>query len=57
MPIDSAFTYTCPLLDAWQIPYWRLMSDADLELIATMDAAAAATSRPAAVVTGFAFRP
>ena len=55
-PIDSAYTYTMPLLDAWGIPHWELMSDADLGVIETMDRKAAETSMPAAVVTGYAFR-
>jgi sulfopyruvate decarboxylase TPP-binding subunit len=57
VPIDSAFTYTEPLLGAWGIPSWHLMSDDDLGALAEMDRAAAATSSPAAVVTGYAFRP
>jgi sulfopyruvate decarboxylase subunit alpha len=56
-PIDSAYTYTEPLLGAWGIPCWHLMSDADLPVLATMDRTAEETSQPAAVVTGWAFRP
>lgn len=56
-PIDSAYTYTEPLLRAWGIPYWYLMNDADLGAIETMDRKAAESAMPAAVVTGFAFRP
>lgn len=56
-PIDSAYTYTEPLLAAWGIPWWPLMADEDLPVLATMDRTAAESSLPAAVVTGFAFRP
>ena len=56
-PIDSAYTYTEPLLGAWGIPFWQLMSDADLGTIEEMDRKAAEISMPAAVVTGYAFRP
>lgn len=57
MPIDSAYTYTEPLLDAWGIPHWHIMGDEDLPLLGVMDQKAAETSSPAAVVTGYAFRP
>jgi sulfopyruvate decarboxylase subunit alpha len=57
LPIDSAYTYTEPLLGAWGIPWWPVMSDDDLPALATMDRKAEATSLPAAVVTGWAFRP
>ncbi len=57
LPIDSAYTYTEPLLYAWGIPYWRMMGDEDLPVLERMDRAAAETSLPAAVVTGYAFRP
>jgi sulfopyruvate decarboxylase subunit alpha len=57
LPIDSAYPYTEPLLDAWQIPTRRAMSDADLDAIVEMDAVAAATSLPTAVLTGHGFRP
>lgn len=56
-PIDSAYTYTAALLAAWGIPWWRLMRDEDLPRLAEMDRTAAETSLPAAVVTGWAFRP
>ncbi len=56
-PIDSAYTYTEPLLSAWGIPYWRIMGDEDLPMLERMDRTAAETSLPAAVVTGYAFRP
>ena len=57
MPIDSAYTYTEPLLHAWGIPYWTMMGDEDLPMLERMDRTAAETSLPAAVVTGYAFRP
>jgi len=57
MPIDSAYTYTEPLLHAWGIPYWHLMGDEDLPMLERMDRTAAETSHPAAVLTGYAFRP
>jgi len=57
MPIDSAYTYTEPLLSAWGILYWRIMGDEDLPMLERMDRTAAETSLPAAVVTGYAFRP
>lgn len=57
VPIDSAYTYTEPLLAAWGIPSWRVMSDDDLPALAEMDRTAEETSLPAAVVTGWAFRP
>ncbi|MEK6711550.1 MAG: hypothetical protein AABZ64_13315 [Nitrospinota bacterium] len=56
-PIDSAYTYTEPLLSAWGVPHWHLMRDEDLSLLDTMDRTAGETSLPAAVVTGFTFRP
>lgn len=57
IPIDSAYPYTEPILDAWQIPYGRLMSDTDLGSLREMDQMAEKTSRPAAVVAGWRFRP
>jgi len=57
LPIDSAYSYTEPLLSAWGIPYWPIMGDEDLPLLERMDRTAAETSRPAAVVTGYTFRP
>jgi sulfopyruvate decarboxylase TPP-binding subunit len=57
LPIDSAYPYTEPLLDAWGIPHRRLMGDEDLGVFPEMAAMAAETSRPAAVVYGFGFRP
>jgi sulfopyruvate decarboxylase TPP-binding subunit len=57
LPIDSAYPYTEPLLDAWGIPHSRLMSDDDLGVLAEMDEVASSTSMPAAVVFGYGFRP
>ena len=37
LPIDSAYTFTEPLLGAWRIPTWRLMSDDDLGTLELMD--------------------
>ena len=55
-PIDSAYTFTEPLLQAWRIPTWRLMSDDDLGTLELMDQTASTTSYPAAVITGYAFQ-
>lgn len=57
LPIDSAFTYTEPILRAWGIPYRLLMEEGDLGALAEMDRIAEETSMPAAVVFGWAFRP
>ena len=57
LPIDSAYSFTEPLLEAWRIPTWRLMSDDDLGALDLMDEAAASASYPAAVLTGYGFRP
>jgi sulfopyruvate decarboxylase subunit alpha len=57
LPIDSAYPYTEPLLEAWGVPHRRLMGDADLGVIEEMAALAAANSRPAAVLYGYGFRP
>ena len=57
LPIDSAYAFTEPLLEAWRIPTWRLMSDDDLGALDLMDEAAASASYPAAVLTGYGFRP
>jgi len=54
-PIDSAYTYTEPLLEAWGIPTWHLMCSDDLPAIEQMDRTAEETSLPAAVITGYAF--
>jgi hypothetical protein len=56
-PIDSAYPYTEPLLDAWGLPHRSLMSNDDLGVIGEMAAVAAETSKPAAVVYGFGFTP
>jgi sulfopyruvate decarboxylase subunit alpha len=55
LPIDSAYPYTEPILDAWGIPHRRLMTDDDLEVIGEMAAVAEETSLPAAVVYGYEF--
>lgn len=57
LPIDSAYAFTEPLLEAWRIPTWRLMSDDDLGALDLMDEAAASASYPAAVLAGYGFRP
>jgi len=54
-PIDSAYPYTEPLLEAWDIPTQHLMSDRDLPAIEAMDRAAFKRSAPAAVLTGYRF--
>ena len=54
-PIDSAYTYTEPILAAWGIPTWHLMADDELGALDEMDRTAAATSSPAAVLTGYRF--
>lgn len=56
LPIDSAHPFTEPLLAAWEIPTWHMMSDDDLGHLATMDHTAESTTLPAAVLTGWAFR-
>lgn len=57
LPIDSAYTYTLPILDAWGIPHSTAMADDDLGLLDEMDRIAEQTSGPAAVVAAFGFRP
>ncbi len=57
LPVDSAYTYTLPTLDAWEIPHRTLMADDDLGVISEMADLASSTSRPCAVVYGFPFRP
>ena len=56
LPIDSAYPYTEPILDAWGIPHRRLMTDDDLGVLDEMAATAEETSLPAAVVYGYGFR-
>jgi sulfopyruvate decarboxylase subunit alpha len=56
-PIDSAYPLIEPLLEAWDIPTCQLMSDDDLGVLGEMDRVAQARSRPAAVLSGWAFRP
>jgi len=57
LPIDSAYPYTEPLLEAWGLPYRHLMSDDDLAVIEEMARAAREASKPAAVVYGYGFTP
>jgi sulfopyruvate decarboxylase TPP-binding subunit len=57
LPIDSAYPYTEPLLDAWGLPHRRLLSDDDLSVIDEMAEAAEAGSKPAVVVYGYGFNP
>jgi len=57
VPLDSAYPYTEPLLEAWGIPFWHLMGDDDLGVLEQMDRAASERSFPAAVITGFGYRP
>ncbi len=57
LPIDSAHPYTEPLLQAWGVPHRRLMGDDDLGAIGEMASLAESTSKPAAVVYGYGFRP
>lgn len=56
-PIDSAYPYTEPLLAAWEVPFRRIMSDEDLGVVEEMASTAAATSKPAAVLSGYPYRP
>lgn len=55
LPIDSAYPFTEPILDAWGIPHRRLMTDDDLGVIGEMAALAEDTSHPTAVVYGYGF--
>ncbi len=57
LPIDSAYTYTEPLLEAWGVPYEILAGSDDLDAIERMDAVAEQTSRPAAVLVARRFEP
>lgn len=57
LPQDSAYPFTEPILDAFRIPYTHLMSDEDLPVLAEMDALAESSSKPAAVISGWKFRP
>lgn len=57
LPMDSAYPYTEPILDAWGIPHRRLITDDDLGAIAEMAATAEDSSLPAAVVYGHGFTP
>jgi sulfopyruvate decarboxylase TPP-binding subunit len=55
LPIDSAYTYTEPLLEAWGLPHRTLMGEDDFGVIEEMTVAARASSKPAAVVYGYGF--
>ena len=55
LPVDSAYTYTEPLLQAWGVPYRTLMGDDDLGVIDEMAMLAVGSSKPAAVVYGHPF--
>jgi sulfopyruvate decarboxylase subunit alpha len=55
LPIDSAYPYTEPLLEAWGVPYATLMSEEDLDVIGEMANLARSTSKPAAVLYGYPF--
>ena len=57
VPIDSAYTYTEPVLTAWGVPYEIIEGDADLEAIDRMDEMAASSSKPAAVLCARGFGP
>jgi hypothetical protein len=57
LPIDSAYPYTEPLLDAWGVPHRRLMGDDALHVIEEMATLAVETSKPTAVVFGYGFGP
>jgi len=57
LPIDSAYPYTEPLLDAWGLPHRRLLSEDDLSVIDEMAETAEASSKPAVVVYGYGFTP
>lgn len=57
LPIDSAYPYTEPLLAAWGVPFRHLMADDDLDVLDEMTTEADETSRPAAVLVGYPFRP
>jgi sulfopyruvate decarboxylase subunit alpha len=57
LPMDSAYPFTEPMLEAWKVPHWRLMTDDELPVLVEMDRVASATSKPAAVLFGGAFVP
>lgn len=57
LPIDSAYPYTKPLLEAWGVPYEILDGSDGLDAIERMDAVAEQTSRPAAVLVARGFEP
>lgn len=55
LPVDSAYTYTEPVLEALGIPAPHLSGDADLPLVEEMDRTAERTSMPAAVLVTHGF--
>jgi sulfopyruvate decarboxylase subunit alpha len=55
LPVDSAYTYTEPVLEALGIPAPHLSGDADLPLVEEMDRTADRTSMPAAVLVPHGF--
>ncbi len=57
LPIDSAYTYTEALLQAWSIPYEILDRADGLGAIERMDATAEQTQLPAAVLVARRFEP
>ncbi len=57
LPIDSAYTYTKPLLEAWSVPYEVLDGSDGLDAIGRMDTVAEQTSLPAAVLVARRFEP
>ncbi len=57
LPIDSAYPYTEPLLQAWNVPYEILDGADGLDAIERMDATAARTHLPAAVLVARRFAP
>lgn len=57
LPVDSAYTYTEPLLRAFGVPYEVMQGDDDLAALERMDRIAADTSKPAAVVSARGFQP
>jgi sulfopyruvate decarboxylase subunit alpha len=57
LPMDSAYPFTEPLLEAWEVPHWLLMADEELPALIEMDRVASTSSKPAAVLFGGAFIP
>lgn len=57
LPVDSAHTYTEPLLAAWGVPYEIMYGEEDLVAIERMDAVANQMLKPAAVLSARGFQP